>query len=103
MKNKRRTSYLLVAVILSIAIGSTIAEANQFDDFMKELKSAPGVITAFREELTLWVQVPGSSEFQARGQEFADMIAAWYTRAVGGVICVRVFYGDRRTIGRTCN
>jgi hypothetical protein len=78
------------------------AGSNKFDNFINELRGSHGVITAFREGLTLWVQVPGSSEFQARGQEFADMISAWYTRAVGGVVCVRVFYGNRRTIGRTC-
>jgi len=80
-----------------------VAEENKFDNFMEELKRAPGVITAFREGLTLWVQVSGTSEFQARGQEFADMISAWYTKEVGGLVCVRVFYGNRNTIGSACN
>ena len=103
MKNKRCLSYLLVAVILSITIGLTTAEANQFDSFMQDLRNAPNVITAFREGLTIWVQVPGSSEYQVRGQEFADMICTWYTRDVGGSVCVRVFYGKRHTVGRSCN
>lgn len=105
MKIQFHAHLLLVVICLFVAISSThsIASEDNFDAFMAELKKAPGVITAFREYTTLWVQVPGTLDFQVRGQEFADMILAWYLRDVGHIGCVRVFYGNRRTIGRACN
>lgn len=76
--------------------------SNKYENFLKDLRSAPGVISVDREYATLWVQVPGSQEFQARGQEFADMISQWYKAEMGQEICVRTYYGNRRTIGNSC-
>lgn len=85
-----------------ILLISSLVFGNNFDDFMKELSKAPGVIVAHREAATLWVKVAGTPDFKGRGQELAEMIADWYRAKVGGVICVRVYYGDRHTIGRAC-
>jgi hypothetical protein len=75
---------------------------NNFDDFMSELKEAPGVIAAHREAATLWVKVAGPPDFKERAQELAEKIADWYKAKVGGIICVRVYYGNRHTIGKAC-
>lgn len=94
---------LAAIVVLLFWVISTLSNANPLDDFMAEIKTAPGVINVFREGLTIWVQVPGSSDFQSRGQELADMFAAWHRNKIGGLTpCFRVFYGDRRTVGNSC-
>ncbi len=105
MKIKYIVHFLLIIIYLFMAIHSThsIASEDNFGSFMAQLKKAPGVITAFREAMTLWVQVPGTVEFQDRGQELANIILIWYMNVVGGDICVRVFHGNRHTIGRACN
>ena len=91
-----------ISLIAAILFVGNLVFAGSFEDFMNGLNKAPGVITAHRESATLWVKIPGSADYMARGQELAEMIADWYKAKVGGVICVRVYYGDRHTIGKSC-
>lgn len=94
---------LVLCGIISLTIGCDKAQAGSMQSFLSQVRSAPGVISATQEVGTVWVQVQGTQDFQARGQELADMMAAWHKAEVGGPICIRIFYGNRNTIGRACN
>ena len=85
-----------------ILLISSLVFGNNFDDFMKELNEAPGVIVAHREAATLWVKVSGTSDFKEREQELVEKIADWYQAKFGGgrLFCfessLERFYGSDR-------